>query len=314
VRLSLAIHPFLQLAKQRYYWSLPRLARITWALVTHSRQQREVFQVLALPALHRLAFRHPELPFKYLSRDYLARGLSTVDRASCFRHHYSRIASGLPAELLREVLCKGATLLEKTDGEDHYAIVLGHAHTEVREGELYLELRMNGEKVYVLQFTVVPGEVVSSAAEDVILVSRLQGMKGCYAQVHSATRAFRDVAPPVLLMAVLQGVAQALDIHELAAVSATSQFSYLPEYAERFVEAYDQFFLEAGAIRSSRIFLTCALPLEEKPVEGTHKTRTKKKRVYRRELAEAICRTIREGTQGLESTPGLESAHGPESA
>jgi uncharacterized protein VirK/YbjX len=289
---SLTIHPFLQLARQRHYWSPSRLARIAWAVARHIRQQREILQVLSIPLFQKLVFTHPELPFKYLSRDYLARDLTAVDRASCFTHHYRRLGAAIPSRMLREVLRGGAVLMEKTEGENHYAIVLGLVRTEVREGELFLQLRVNGEIVYVLQFTMVPGNVVGSAAKEALLISRLQGMKGCYKQIHAATRAFRDVAPPALLLAVLQGFAKAVGIRELAAVSATSQFSYTPEYAASFVEAYDDFFTEMGATRSSGIFFSSPIPLEERPVESNHKARTRKKRIFRLEITENISQTI----------------------
>ncbi|HXC94819.1 MAG TPA: DUF535 family protein [Edaphobacter sp.] len=286
---------FLQLTRHGYYWFPPRLLRIVWALATHALSQRQVFAVLARSSLKRLPFIEPEFPFKYLSRDYLVRGLSVRQRASCFTHHYQRLHDSIPALLLSQVLHGELQLLEERDGQNQYCIAMGLARTEVREGEIFLHLKVNGEPVYVLQFTIVPGTIVGSTARDVLLISRLQGMKGCYTQVHAATKVFHEVAPPALLLAVLQGIAQALDIRELAGVCATSQFSYTPSCAATFTDAYDDFFTKIGAVRSDGLFYLSPIPVEDKPLQDIrngHKARTRKKRAFKLEIADRAHDTL----------------------
>ena len=288
--------PLLQLARDRYFWSPPRLARIVWAISTNIGRQIGVFRLLAKPPLQSLAFSDPQFPFKYLSRDYLVRGLSAADRAACFLHHYSFMHAQFPAGVLRQTLQRDFPLLEVEDAGVRYAVCMGLSRHEVREGELFLQLRVDDVCVYVMQFTVVPGWVVGSGTANVILVSRVQGMKGSYTQVHAATKVFREVAPPALLASVLQGFAAAFGIEEFAGVAAASQFCFTPDTADTFIESYDNFFIDLGAMPVCGRYFCSPLPFREKSVDhikNGHKSRTRKKRAYKLEIAERVNQLIR---------------------
>ncbi|HZP04800.1 MAG TPA: DUF535 family protein [Terracidiphilus sp.] len=287
--------PILRLTKDAYYWNPPRLARIVWAVASNSRWQIQIFKLLASPPLKALVFIDPRIAFKYLSRDHLARGLDISARAACFMHHYNFLRSKFPSHLLRQVIHREATLLDVVEDGKRHTITMGLSRQEVREGELFLHQMVDGVKIFVMQFTIVPGRIVGSCAENVILVSRLQGMKGCFTQVHAATKAFRDVAPPALLMSALQGIAEAFGIREMAGVNATRQFSYVEDHAESFLEAYDRFFDNLGATLSHKGFFTTPLPLEEKSlhhIKNGHKSRTRKKRAFKLQIAERVCEKI----------------------
>jgi uncharacterized protein VirK/YbjX len=291
------IVPIIQLARDRYYWSPPRLARALRGLLTNLQGQCEIFKLMALPEFRRMASVDPHVPFKYLSRDYLARCLSVSERASCFMHHYSYLHRKFPSKLLRQTMQRDVRVFElKVDGHV-YVVSMALSRKESREGELSLTLEVDGAEVYVLQFTVVPGWVVKSGAADVLLITRLQGIKGCYPQIHQATKAFREVAPPALLLSVLQGIAKACNINELAGVCARSQFSYNECSLSAFSEAYDEIFTQLGAGRSSADYYSCSLPLPEKPVDhikNGHRSRTKKKRAFKLEIADRVCQLIAE--------------------
>ena len=294
------LFPIFQLVRDRYYWSPPRLGRIIWGVSTNFETQLEVLKLLACPQLKGIVLADPQLAFRFLTRDYLARGLTVAERAACFTHHYNYLQRRFPARILHLALNRGLPLLEITEDGVRYSVTMGLAKQEVREGEFYLQLSVDGLRIYVLQFTIVPGSVVGSRAADVLLISRLQGVKGCYPQIYSATKAFRDVAPPALLMAVLQGFAQAFHIDEMAGVHAARQFAYLRECADSFYEAYDQFFTELGATRSSAGFFSSPLPIDDKPLDGIrngHKSRTRKKRAFKLRIAERVCLAIREGAE-----------------
>jgi uncharacterized protein len=273
----------------RFYQSPVRFFALLWAFFTNIPRQFEILRVLRLPAFARLARADRILPFKYLTRDYLMRGLPVRERAAAFVHHYRRISTAFPPEILQQILDSEVALLEKAENGHRASVQLGFARTQVREGELALSLKVDGVTVYVLQFTIVPGWVVNSRAAEVFLVSRLQGIKGCYPQVYLATKAFSDVAPPALLLALLHGIAQACSINEMAGVSAKSQFSYMASAADSFHAAYDQYWLELGATRISASFYACPIPPDEKSLDGIkngHKSRTRKKREFKRRIAQ----------------------------
>ena len=165
------------------------------------------------------------------------------------------------------------------------------------EGELSLILRVNAAPVFNLSFTVIPGWVVESASPDVLFITRLQGIEGCFQPISRATRALCDVAPPALLFAVIEGIAMALGIQEVAGICATGHISYSEECAQSLTETYDDFFASIGAAKSPTCFYRSPIPAQRKPlasIKKGHKTRTRKKRAFKQKVAEDVCRLLRE--------------------
>jgi len=268
-----------------------------WAVLTNIHRQFKIFRVMAQPAYERMVLADPRIPFKHLSRNYLARNLTVAERAACLMHHYSYLHERLPSKLLHQALQRDVTMFEVREGGSLYRVAMGLSRTQVREGEFFLNLEVDGMQVYILQFTIVPGWVVKSGAPDVLLVTRLQGMKGCYSQIYQATKVLKEVAPPALLMTALQGVAKACGIYEFAGVCARSQFSHSEYSSSTFNEAYDQFFTQLGMCHSSANYYSCPLPIPEKPVDNVkngHRSRTRKKRAYKLEIADRVCQLISE--------------------
>jgi len=278
-----------------FYRSPVRFARLVWAFSTNIVRQIEILRILARPAFKPLVRLEPIFPFKYLTRGYLVRGLSPAERAASFAHHYRCLSAMFPAPILQQILYGDITLLEKQAQDHFFSVHLGLARTEVREGELYLALQVDGVTAYILQFTIVPGWVVKSDAADVLMISRLQGIKGRYRQVHLATKAFLDVAPPALLLALLHGIAKLGAIDEMAGISATKQFSYVEKCADAFQSAYDDFWVELGAKRITASFFACPVPPPEKSLDcitNGHKSRARKKRAFKQQLAEDVFRLL----------------------
>ena len=285
------VDSFLNLVRQdhNFYRSPIRFARLAWAFSTNIFRQLEILRILALPSFKGLLRIEPIFPFKYLTRDYLARGLSSAQRAACFAHHYRRLSAMFAEPVLQQILYSHITLLEKQAHDHLFSVRFSIERAEVREGELSLALQVDGVTAYILQFTIVPGWVVKSDAADVLLISRLQGIKGSYRPVHLATKAFLDVAPPALLLALLQGIAKLGAIDEMAGVAATRQFSYVEKCAETFQSAYDDFWVELGAQKITPSFFACPIPPPEKSLESItngHRARTRKKRAFKQQLAE----------------------------
>jgi hypothetical protein len=167
---------------------------------------------------------------------------------------------------------------------------MGLSRPNMIEGELSLNLRVHGEIVFILSFAIVPGWVVKSFAAEVLLVTRVQGVRGCYSQISLATRTLHDIAPPALLFAALQGVASALGIVGIAAIPAARQCSYSEEDAASFREAYDDFFVNLGMTKGEAGFYLSSSPIQEKPlafIKQGHRRRTKIKRAFKLQIREA---------------------------
>jgi hypothetical protein len=197
----------------------------------------------------------------------------------------------MPTTLLGRVLHQDVTVFEVLQAGARAHMTLGYSKDFEKEGELSLHLIVDGAPVFVLSFTVVPGWVVNSSAADVLLISRLQGVRGYYSQIRLVTKALHDVAPAALLLAALAGFATTFGINEIAGVCATRQSSYTSELANFYEDAYDDFFVELGLERNSANFFVSKIPLNEKPltsVKRGHKLRTKKKREFKRLVAENV--------------------------
>jgi uncharacterized protein VirK/YbjX len=265
-----------------------------WRALTHIRQVREVLKFLfRIPLFSEMLRSNPKFGFKFLTDDYLARGFSISEAASCYLHHYRRLHSLLPDQLLRQILQEEVTLHAIRDGSGHFALALGLSRPYDNEGELTLRLRVDGDIVYALSFTIVPGELAESKASEALLITRLQGIKGRYRQIGIATRALHQVAPDRLLLAALQGVADAFGVRAIVAVPAHRQTSYNDDAASAFRDAYDNLFSGLGFSRSATGFFSSAVPIDQKPltsIKRGHRPRARKKRAFKHQIQLACAR------------------------
>jgi len=195
--------------------------------------------------------------------------------------------------MLIQVLFADILLDEMGTNEDRISVRLGLSRPEDREGELSLNFEVNGELVTILSFTIVPGCIVQSEAREVVLVSRVQGVRGAFEKIQRATRAMADIVPARILFAALVGFAEAFGIKAVAGINATMRPEfYYPGEAGHIQQAYDEFFAELGATRGPAGFYLGPLPLPEKPMTAIklgHKIRTKRKRLFRLEISQRTC-------------------------
>jgi uncharacterized protein VirK/YbjX len=278
-------------ASDSYYWSPARILRTVWGITTAIPWQVEILRVMRSAPYAEYVKTDPRFRFKFLIRDYLVKGFSTAKRAACFLQHYKRLHSVMSSELLHRVLYQKAILFEThRDGMD-IQISLCLSRPFEKEGELSLNFCVDGTVVFVLSFTIAPGWTVQCDADEVVLISRLQGTSGYYPQIRAATRAMHDIGPAALLLAALHGFANAFGIRSMAAVSAVRQSSFKEELGRFYRSAYDDFFSEMNIAKNAAGLFVGPLPPEDKPITSIkqgHKIRTREKRQFKRELAESI--------------------------
>jgi hypothetical protein len=272
-----------------------RWAHFAWGLCSNLPTQFRVLHAFSAPAFLASVRADPALPFRYLNRNYLVRQITVAQRARSLLHHYRRIRALLPNQTLRQILNPGFTVYETCRDADLFRVTLGLSRDGYWEGELSLHLYVNGVPVYVLSFSIVPGSIAGVLADEILLVARVQGVKGCESQIRLATKSLLDVAPPALLVAGLQGVAATLGIQSMAGTCAILQSSYRQELSSEFQEAYDDFFVTLGATKNSAGFFCAPLPLEEKPlllIPKGHKIRARKKREFKRQVADSVAQSL----------------------
>jgi uncharacterized protein VirK/YbjX len=202
----------------------------------------------------------------------------------------------MSSSFLRRMLTRDVVVVEACEGGSCYEVTMGLGAEET-EGELSFILRVDGVTVFLLSFTIVPGWVVQSRAEEVLLITRLQGLRDRSQQVAAATKTFRNISPAALLMTVLQGFAQAFTVNELASVAAAHHTAYREDSFADLKIAYDDFFSELGAVKNDADFFLCPVPMPQKPlseIKKGHKLRTRKKRFFKRQIEEGVCRFLGE--------------------
>jgi uncharacterized protein VirK/YbjX len=274
-------------------WSASRTARVALRILANLRCQFEVLCLIRHPLLAEVLPLNPRFAIKFAADDYLARDLSVAERKTCFIHHYNRLLGVLSDRVLRQILHRSVSILEIREDDKVFRMMAHLSRLWDKEGELCLELELDGVGIYVISFSIVPGSIVNSEASEVLFISRLQGMKGKYKLIQNATKAMNDVAPASLLLAALQGFAEAFGISEFVGVSAVRQSAYSEAQAEVFRKSYDEFFLNVGAVLSPQNLFRCPVPLPEKPLQEIkrgHKLRTKEKRAFKRDIADAVHR------------------------
>ena len=307
-RLGFNVGPLILVSRRRN-WSPSRVLGELWCLLTNVRTQREILRLLKLRPFAETVPNNPELPFKYLIPDYLVQGLTVAERACCFSYHYRRMHSALPEEVLRGILQGEIVLYEIAKDGNRFGVTMGLSrYPHEKEGELSLNLQVDGEKVFNLSFTIVPGWVLKSGSPEALLISRLQGKPGCNCQIRLVRKALKDYSPRILLVTALQGIADAFGIGEMVAVCAARQRSYGSGCPAILMSGYDDFFSKLGMVKTADGFYSSPIPTEGKPLilfKGRARSRARKRRANRQQIREACAAFLFEITgRAAESVSG----------
>jgi hypothetical protein len=98
-----------------------------------------------------------------------------------------------------------------------------------------------------------------------------------------------ESSPQAVLVAALQGIAEAIDVRTVAGVCAASQLSYKESEAELFDRVYDRFFRSIGANGPNNGFYFFGAPLPEKPIGPGHRgTQTIEARIQERNIEDSL--------------------------
>jgi len=292
----------------RRSWPIVRILSVSWCWLVSLHKQSEVFQLMRMPGFQGLQQLNPRLPLKYLTDNYLLHGVGfTVGkRVECFLHHFRLLQRAFTEEFLSSLIQRDIVLMEMQEDSHSFLVTLGLAAAGDQEGEMSLRLLVDGERVFVFSFTVVPGKVLGYAQPDVILLGRIQGEEGRYRAIALATKAMHHVDPRALLIAALQGLAEALEIGLLAGVSAEMQICYAIEFEAHFKNAYEGFYREIGAVRDTQGLYVSALPIHKKllaQVPSKRRAQTRRQRTFEQKLTEQTCAILRQNLTGSTINP-----------
>jgi uncharacterized protein VirK/YbjX len=258
-------------------------------------------QLLALD-IHRRYVRlaHDDV-FHHLShRHYLAKGLPLRQRVRCVLAHYRFEESAFDAAYKRAIYRNGGLPLwqhEDWNSGWRFEIHLEMAPRLSAEGDLTIAMRAGSAArsicVHRLSFSWVDGAFAGVDAPVVPFIARNQGHRADAADAFSAFElAFPHNSPSFFCFAALQGIAQALGMHEVAAVKAAWQSAWTPADARHFANAYDGFWERLGGVPADGPAWRIALPFHLKPLSempSRHRRRAALRRARWQEIGESAC-------------------------
>jgi uncharacterized protein VirK/YbjX len=286
----------------------PSIVLLNW------RSHQNILKLINLPAFRGIIEAQPQFPFKYISAPYLARGLTPSKRVRALVYNYEFLEKNFSEAFLREIVHGWSPIYETAAGNNNYAIVMGLSAFPFKEGELSLELHLNGSRIFVVSFTFVQCSIIDvNKKGHAILLSRVQGERGLFQQIKAATKDMHDISPPYLLFSALNGIACALNVSYIFGTSGTRQICFTADRADIFIDTYDDFFISLGATENVNGFFCFDVPLRNKQlqfIKRDHRSRTKKKRRFKATISERALSVIHQNCRPLRPLSSLERMNG----
>jgi uncharacterized protein VirK/YbjX len=229
---------------------------------------------------HPLVQRYPKMLHRYLASNFAASFPLSWRRKILFNHY--RYLIDRVDELFFERLLENDFELwqHEVDGVA-FTITLALTGTHHNDGDLLLTFRHDGHALYQLAFSIVPGFVVGSEIENIMLIGRVQGVRGQLEMIRRASKLCSEASLPQLLVAAAHGLAGSLEIQQLAGVKSAESI-----YADIWFD-YDAFWRSFIHTETPRFFLI-SVPIPEKPlidISRAHRRRTRIKRQLKAAIA-----------------------------
>ncbi len=256
---------------------------------------RAVRATMAQAPLRALVDAYPRILYQYLGA-YLAAGLPKSARREILLAHYRYLMARVDPSFFTRLLQDGPELWSSRRGDDVFAIRLCFTGKQHYEGDLLLEFQNNGTPLYRLSFTIAPGPLTGATATHALLVARIQGVKGCFEAIRHATKSCLDIAPQLLLLSAVQGIAEALQIEVIAGIRNSEQITFNTDGATDIYFDYDEFWDAFSGVRTDRFYLI-PVPFPKKPIQqinAVHRRRTRLKRRFKEVVAEDTARQFTE--------------------
>jgi uncharacterized protein VirK/YbjX len=260
-------------------------------LLLHLRGHMRMMRMLKAAPVSELLQRRPKLGYKYLYRPYLVQSLSRRKRLDILDYHYRFLAERVRSEFFSRIYDGEYELWQDSKDECAFTMTLAFPveWEHDYEGDLLLSFNCNGERIYSLTFSIVPGKALGLKADRLILVTAIQGVAGMAERIKQAKESYGDLSLPMLLLSGIEGIALAMDIALLGGIGLDQQVQKQTWGNERFMFDYDQFWKQAIGDRTDGRYYIRRIPEELRPLEEI-KAKHRKKTLLRR----GIKATLRE--------------------
>ena len=218
---------------------------------------------------------------------YLSCSFNNNEKLQALFYHYKYLKTTFNLNQLKQLFNDGIECYAEDTENDKYAIVLTGSSKLEFEGSLSLFLKMNGVKIAVLSFTIVPGALFGLEDEKVGYITCLQRIGQHKAGIHIAIKHFKDIIPSFILMHSFEAILSVLKIDTCVGVSYTNQISAMRSVNnESYYSFYDEHWMNYGGVYKDGNYII-PTPLAQKPllaIKQTHRNRTVKKRNKLKEI------------------------------
>ena len=235
----------------------------------------------------------PHILNKYFVK-YLASSFEKTLRRKILLHHYGFIAARLADDFYDLILNRRYILWQMRNvlGLSTISLAVSDHH---QEGDLSLLFLVENVEVFVISFSIVKGELVGCPGREVLLIARVQGVKHQREAIRQGTKSCHDIAPSLMLMAALQGVAQTLGIDTVAGVGNLEQLIRAGKGRKEFGFDYNDYWEKLLAVPSGSGFYVMPVPLLQKPLMDiviSHRRRTRRKRQFKADVTAVSARSF----------------------
>lgn len=273
----------------------------------------KMMRVLKASPVSELVQRRPKLGYKYLYRPYLVQSFTKKTRLEALDFHYRFLAERVKNDFFSCIYDSEYELWQ--DLQDGFSATMTLAFPAEwehdYEGDLLLSLNCNGQRVYSVTFSIVPGYAIGLGADRLILVTAIQGAAGMADRIKQVKESYGDLSPPMLLLSGIEGIALALDIQLLAGIGLDQQVQKQTWGNEKFTFDYDQFWQQAVGDRTEGKYYIRPIPEELRPLEeikGKHRKKTILRRSIKASIREAAEFNFKEKCLISESARRLEKS------
>ncbi|MDE2401957.1 MAG: DUF535 family protein [Burkholderiales bacterium] len=266
----------------------------------HPRQHWQVVRAIGGAHTKGILKTFPRVVNRY-TLPYLSMDFNRLERHQMLKGHYDFLNTALDASFFQRVLAGSMTLWQRELDARSFSIEVSGPCLS-REGDLTLVFKMDGRWLYRIAFSLIESALLkletppgSPASKHLIYVGQVQGCPGDFDRIRQATGTCGDVAPVDMLIAALEGLADALGITIVAGVALENCLSYQKMLKINSTFSYTHFWEKHHGIRTERGHYILPVPLLEKPInliKANHRKRTLLKRDFKQSIADEVGRVM----------------------
>ncbi|MDE2388330.1 MAG: DUF535 family protein [Betaproteobacteria bacterium] len=235
---------------------------------------------------------HSSLKFftKFTGR-YFAKFLSPREKLMIQCNHYAFLDRIISDDDFFLNIKKGITIWtqEYNTCNDKQSIVLKTPNLSKREGEIVLEYFFNNTLLYFITFSFSPGTIFGLPNEQLIAIGGSQGRYSHSELTRNASKLNGEINPSTALILALKAISRVLGIKILLGIKVSQHsslninpeigyFSYDDLWSKNYGEEYPNYY----------VIPTDTLRKVSDTVEGSHKSRTRKKRIRKEDMINQI--------------------------